>query len=185
MYGGTTGDALDARDVRVRHQRNTEIDDAHVAILREHDIRRLDVAVNHTAGVCVVQRLRTFEDDLNGVIDAQQIVGTAIRGKSTCTVHVLGHDIAVAVFLTRIVDGKDVRMLQHADEVRFGKEHLARDARTLLIAAGLDVVDLNGDVAAVVGIVRQVHDPCAAAADLLDHHVLTDLLGDLTAVSTW
>ena len=128
----------------------------------------------------VVQRLRALEDDLNGIVDAQQIVRTAIGGERACAVHVLGHDIAVAVFLARIVDRQDVRMLQHADQVRFGEEHLARDTRALLVPAGLAVVDLDRNVAAVVGIVRQVHHPGASAADLLDHHVLADLLGNLT-----
>jgi hypothetical protein len=43
-------------------------------------------------------------------------------------VHVLGDDVTVAVLLAGIVDRQDVRMLQHADHVRFGEEHLARDA---------------------------------------------------------
>src|SRR4029077_695196 len=32
--GGAAGDALDARDIRVRHQGDAEVDDAHVAVLR-------------------------------------------------------------------------------------------------------------------------------------------------------
>src|SRR5262249_50669490 len=60
----TAGDALDSRYVGVRHQGNAEVDDAHVAVLREHDVRRLDVAVNYTARMCVVQCLRTLEYDL-------------------------------------------------------------------------------------------------------------------------
>jgi hypothetical protein len=43
--------------------------------------------------------------------------------------------------------------------VRFGQEHLARDFFAIFIAAGIDVVDLDGDVAAVVRIVRQVDVP--------------------------
>ncbi len=66
-------------------------------------------------------------------------------------------------------------MLQHAHQVGFGQEHLARDARPLLIAAGVDVVDLDGHIAPVIGVVRQVHDTRAAAADLLDDDVLADL----------
>ena len=66
-------------------------------------------------------------------------------------------------------------MLQHADHVRFGEEHLARDALAVLIAARIDVVHLDGDVAAVVRIVREIHDAGAAAADLVDDHVLADL----------
>src|SRR4051794_39449249 len=101
----------------------------------------------------VMQCLCTFEDDLNCVIDTQQIVGTAVCGESSRTMHMLGHYVAMPVFLTRIVDGEDVRMLQHSDEVGFEKEHLAKNPRALLVAAGLYVVDLNGDVAAIVSVV--------------------------------
>ena len=128
----------------------------------------------------VVQRLRTLEDDLNGIVNAQQIVGTAIGGERTCTVHVLGHDIAVAVFFARIVDRQNVRMLQHADQVRFGEEHLARNTRPLLIPTGLHVVDLNRNITPIISIMGQIHRPGASAADLLDDHVLADLLGNLT-----
>ena len=76
---------------------------------------------------------------------------------------------------------QDVRMLQHAHQVRFREEHLAGDARTLLIAAGVHVVDLDGDVAAVIGIVGQVDDTGTAAAHFAHHHVLADLVGHACA----
>ena len=47
----------------------------------------------------------------------------------------------------------------------------------VLIAAGIDVVHLDGDVAAVIRIVREIHDAGAAATDFVDDHVLADLLG--------
>jgi len=115
-------------------------------------------------GVSVVQRLGALEHDLDGVVDAQQVVRTAVSGQRAGPVHVLGDDVAVAVFLAGIVDGQDVRMLQHADQVRLGEKHLAGDFCALLVAAGVHVVDLDGDVAAVVRVMRQVHDTGAAAA---------------------
>ena len=127
-----------------------------------------------------MQRLGALEDDLNRIVDAQQIVRTAISSKRTCTMHVLGHDIAVAVFFARIVDRKNVRMLQHADQVRFGEEHLARNTRPLLIPTGLTVVDLNRNITPIISIMGQIHRPGASAAHLLDDHVLADLLGNLT-----
>ena len=51
----------------------------------------------------------------------------------------------------------------------------------ILIAAGIDVVDLDGDVAAVVRVVRQIDDAGAAAADLVDDDVLADFLGQRRA----
>ena len=107
-----------------------------------------------------------------------RLSGAAVGGERARAVHVLGDDVAVAVLLAGVVDRQDVRVLQHAHQVRLGEEHLARDARALLVAAGVHVVDLDGDVAAVVRVVRQVHDAGAAAADLLDDRVLADLVGN-------
>ena len=126
------GDAFDARDLRIRDQRDAEVDDAHVGILREHDVRRLDVAMDHAARMRVVQRLGALEHDLDDVVDAQQVVGPAVRRQRARAVHVFGDDVAAAVFFARVVDGQDVRMLQHADHVRFRQEHLARDLGALV-----------------------------------------------------
>jgi hypothetical protein len=68
-------------------------------------------------------------------------------------VHVLGDDVAAAVFLARVVDREDVRMLQHADHVRFRQEHLAGDLGPLVALLLVHVVDLDGDVATVERIV--------------------------------
>jgi hypothetical protein len=121
-------------------------------------------------------RARRLVDDLDDVVDPQQVVRAAIRDEGARAVHVLGDDVAMPVLLARVVDRQDVRMLQHPDHVRFGEEHLARDALADLVAGGLDVVDLDRDVASVIRVVREVHDAGAAAPDLLDDRVLADLL---------
>ena len=143
------GDAFDARDFGIGNQRDAEVDDAHVGILREHDVRRLDVAVDHAARMRVVQRLGALEHDLDHVVDAQQVVGPAVRGKRPRAVHVFGDDVAAAVFFARVVDGQDVRMLQHADHVRFREEHLAGDLGALVAGVLVHVVDLDRDVTTV------------------------------------
>jgi hypothetical protein len=109
------------------------------------------------------------------LVDPQQVVGPAIGRKRARSVHVLRDDVAVAVLFARIVDRQDVRMLQHADHVRFGEKHLARDALAVLVPARLDVIYLDGHVATVVGVVREIHDARAAAAYFVDDHVLADL----------
>jgi len=53
-------------------------------------------------------------------------------------------------------------MLKHADHMSLGEEHLARDALAILVAARIDVVHLDGHVAAVVRVVRQVYGARAA-----------------------
>ncbi len=132
--------------------------------------------MNDAARMRVVQRLGALEHDFDHVIEPQQIVRAAVGRQRARTVHVLGDDVAVAALLAGIVDRQDVRVLQHAHHVRFRQEHLARDACVLVIAAGLDVVDLDGDVTTVVRVVREIHRTGAAAADFIDDEVLADAL---------
>ncbi len=171
-----TGNTLDARDLGIGHQRDAKIDDAHVVVLREHDVRWLDVAVDHAARVRVVQRLGAFVHDADHVIEPQQIVGTAIGRQRARTVHVFHHHVAMAILFTGIVDGQDVRMLQHAHHVGLGQEHLARHARTLAFTVRGHVVHLDGHVATVERIVREIHRAGTATAHLIDDGVLADAL---------
>src|SRR6185295_19706167 len=83
-------------------------------------------------------------------------------------------DVAAAVLLAGIVDGQDVRMLKHADHVRFRQEHLARDLRALVGLIRVHVVDLDRDVAAVIRIVREVDGTGGTPADLVDDYIFTD-----------
>ena len=166
--------AFDARHVRILDQRDAEIDDAHVVVEREHDVARLDVAMNDAAAMRVVQALRALEQDLDDVVDAQQVVGAAIRVERARAVHVLRDDVVAAVFLARVVDRQDVGVLEAPHHLRFVEEHLASDARLLLVFLALDVVELDRDVAAVIRIVRQEYSARAALPDLVDDDVLAD-----------
>jgi hypothetical protein len=133
------------------------------------------------AAVRVVQRTGRLVDQLDHIVDPQQIVRPAICGQRAGPVHVLRDDVAMTVLFARVVDRQDVGMLQHADHVRFGEEHLARDLLAILVAARIDVVDLDRDVASIVRIVREIHGTGTAAADLVDDGVLADLFGDRRA----
>jgi len=122
------GNSLDPRNLGIGHQRNAEIDDPHVALEGEHDVAGFDVAVNHAAAVRVVQCARCLVYQFDHIVDAQQIVGTAVGSQGARPVHVLGHDVAVTILFTGVVNRQNVRMLKHADHVRFGQKHLAGDA---------------------------------------------------------
>jgi len=125
-----------------------------------------DVAVNHAAAVRVVQCARCLVYQFDHIVDAQQIVGTAVGSQGARPVHVLGHDVAVTILFAGVVNRQNVRMLKHADHVRFGQKHLAGDALAIFIAAGFDVVDLDGHIAAVVRIVRKIDDAGCCRAPL-------------------
>ena len=132
--------------------------------------------MDHAARMRVVQRLGALEHDLDDLVDAQQVVGAAERRQRARAMHVLGDDVAVAVLLARVIDGQEVRVLQHADHVRFGQEHLARDLGALVARIRVLVVDLDRDVAAVIGVVRQIDGAGGAPTDFTDDYVLADAL---------
>ena len=178
--GRAAGHALEPRDVGVRDQGDAEVDDAHVAVLRQQDVGRLDVAMDDAARMRVVQRLRALVDDGDDLVDRQQAAGAAVRAQRARAVHVLGDDVAAAVLLARVEDRHDVRVLQLADHLRFAQEHAAGVA-ALGVVADRGVVELDRDVAAVERIVRQVHRAGAAAAHLVHDVVLADALGRAAA----
>ena len=74
-------------------------------------------------------------------------------------------------------------MLQAPHHLRFVEEHLASDARLLLVFFVLDVVELDRDVAAVIRIVRQEYAAGAALPNLVDDDVLADSLGHVASAA--
>jgi hypothetical protein len=100
---------------------------------------------------------------------------TAVRAQRARAVHVLGDDVAAAVFFARVEDRDDVRVLQLADHLRLAHEHAAGVAAFGVVAAGR-VIELDGDVATIERIVREVHHAGAAAADLVHDVILADAL---------
>jgi hypothetical protein len=136
--------------------------------------------MDDSATVRVVQALRALEKDFDDVVDAQQVIGAAIRVQRPRAVHVLRDDVVAAIFLACVVNRQDVGMLEPPHHLRFVEEHLASDARLLLVFFALDVVELDRDVAAVVRIVRQEHSTRAPLPNLVDDHVLADSFRHVT-----
>jgi hypothetical protein len=62
--------------------------------------------------------------------------------------------------------------MQHADHVSFGQKHLATDARSIVVSTSITGVDLDGDVAPVIGIVGEIDRAGAATANLIDNEIL-------------
>ena len=96
------------------------------------------------------------------------------------TLHEFHHDVAGVAVDASIVDADDVGMGEAAGRVRLVEEHLASDARLLLVFLVLDVVELDGDVATVIGVVRQEYAPSTALSDLMNDDVLADAFAYFT-----
>ena len=172
------GDSFDAGEVRVVVQRDAEVDQPEVAVRREHQVARLDVAVDHAARMRIVQRLGALEHQGQHVANRKQVVRARVGGKRARAVDELGDDVEKAVFLACVVDRHDVRVLEHPDHVRLGEEHLSRDLGTRRVVVGRDPVRLDRDVTPVIRVVRQVDGAGRAPPDLADYFVLSDALAD-------
>jgi hypothetical protein len=55
-----------------------EIGDPQHAAGIEHQVRGLDIAMDHAARVRIVQRLRALEHQLDHIVQTQQVVGLAV-----------------------------------------------------------------------------------------------------------
>jgi len=91
----------------------------------------------------------------------------------------LGDDIVAVVFFAGVVDWENIRMLQAAHHLGLVEEHLAGYFGFFLVCVVLSVVDLNGNIAAVVRVVRQIDPPATALPEIPNDLVLADTLGNV------
>ena len=127
-------------------QRGAEIRDLDVGVLRQQDVGRLDVAMDHAVSVRVVERLAALEDDLDDLVDRQQIVDLGVL-LERAALDVLHDDVAAFLVGHRVEDGRDVRMRQLAGERSLGQEQLAEALAVLLVAQHLALHHLDRHLA--------------------------------------
>jgi hypothetical protein len=126
-------DAADLSGFSRGRERSAEIRNLDVGILRRQDIRRFDIAVNHSISVGVIERLRAFEDDLDDLVHAQQILVLGVR-LERAAFDVFHDKVAALIIRNGIEDGTDVRVRQFAGERGLGQEQLAKALAVLLVA---------------------------------------------------
>jgi hypothetical protein len=149
--------------------RDAEVHQLHAALARQHDVRRLDVAVDDAAVVDVVERARDLQRDDRGEIERQparaleQVVQVDAR-------HVLHHDEQRAVLAVEVVDADDVLVLQRREALGLALE--ARRDVLLERGCGLERLDRDGAPERVVD--RAVHHRHAARGHLLDDAAVAD-----------
>ena len=68
---GAAGNAIDARHLRPRHDGDAEVDDAHLVVRGEHDVGRLDVAMDNATAVRIVQSTRALEGQFHHIVRTQ------------------------------------------------------------------------------------------------------------------
>ena len=150
--------------------------DLGLAVGRQQDVARLDVAVDDAVLVRVLERADALEDDLDHLADRQQPVARRVLLQRAAR-HVLHHQVAAVRLDHRVVDVDDVRVVELAGERGFGDERLVHArARSRYRAPRANSQHLDRDVALGERVARKVDVAGGAAADLADHRVLADRL---------
>ena len=147
--------------VPFRHgARDAEIRDQRAAVLRQQHVLRLDVPVDHSLLVGVLERKRGFAPDAESLVDGQLVL--ALQPVPEALALHERHGVPeLAAGFTGIEHCEDVGMLEAGGQADlplepFGAE---RDRQ-------LGVQDLEGDVAVVLEVAREVDRGHAAAPEL-------------------
>ena len=111
---------------RVGHRAgDAEVHDLDVAVAGDHDVGRLDVAVDDAAAVAVVQRAQDAVDQLGRALRQQPPIG-AQQVAQRAAVDVLHHDVrhgrALGRVLARVVDRDDRGVVQRRGGLRLPAE---------------------------------------------------------------
>jgi hypothetical protein len=99
----------------------TEVEDAHIARLVEHDVRGFDVSVHDRFGMGGLETSRGLNDDIEGVIDGEwtALLDESIDILARDVLH--GHEVDTAI-LVGVEDGDQVGMAQFRGDVDLAVE---------------------------------------------------------------
>ena len=139
--------------------RETEVGDAHDAVLVEQQVRGLDVAVQHVARVRVLERRRDVAADARRLRDREQRALVEHRPQAAALEQLEHHERHVVV--APVVDGDDVGVVQRRRELRLGPE--AAQERGVVGERG--VQHLDRDPAAQPLVLGDVDATARAGAD--------------------
>ena len=126
----------------------------------QQDVLGLDVAVDHAVAVGVVERVGDFGRDPDRIVDRELLLaGQPIAQRFALDER--HHVVSGAVHFARVDQAEDVRMLQGRDRLDLAQEPLGTDDR-----GELGLQDLDGDLAVVLEILREIDGGHAARAEL-------------------
>jgi hypothetical protein len=150
--------------------RQAEIHDDRLAALFDHDVGRLQVAVDDAVVMRFLQRLGELADHVQYLPLGKRFVGLNEIGKRTP--FDIGHRNVVLRFdLADVVDRADVGMSQRRSRPRLPIEPLAKLARRILVEAGR----FERHAPAKLRVFREMNRPHRALADNLDDPIPAEL----------
>ena len=149
--------------------RQAEVDDLDLPFAGEHQVRRLDVAVDDSGAVGFGESLRHLDGNVERVVDGKRSARDALFQSLAL---VVGHDeIELAVVrLADVVDGADIRVVQGRGRFGFLDESLLRR----LVACQLGRKKLERGEAVEAGVPDLTDETHAASAEMGDDLVGTD-----------
>ena len=150
------------------HTGDAKIRDLDTAVLQHHHIVGLDVPVDDTTAVGMLQCLTDLDGKMQGLLPVQHALALHILFQRDA-VDQLHHDIIRIVRCGNIVHGHDIGMAQHGNGVAFRME-----ATTELLVLGIVILqDLNGHQAVQTVATGFVHHSHAAGAYDLQYFIPT------------
>jgi hypothetical protein len=157
---------------RLEELREAEIEDFDLAVLVQHDVLGLEIAVDDPLLVRLGQRARDGPRDAQRLGDAEPAARHLRLQRGP--LDELHRDVDAAVDLADVVDGGDVGVSH-----RRGGPRLAEEPATPVVTLHRFVgEDLEGDVATEALVERAVHDPHAAHAEDGEKLEMTQRLPD-------
>ncbi len=106
-----------------RQLRQPKIDNLHLTIVRNHDIRWLDVTVNNPLSMRFHQPLANLNRNINGLFDRQRSTSDLLLQRLPFVV-IHADEQQTIVCLINVMDGTDVVVLESRRSLRFVDEAL-------------------------------------------------------------
>ena len=152
--------------------RQAEVDDLRVAVLGDHHVGRLEIAVDQPLFVRTGKPFSDLDRDIERALGLQGPTDQDLA--ELVTADQLHRDERHTLGLADFVDHRDVRVLDQRRGPRFLEHPLAADT----IVHEILGQDLERHLAPQVQVARAIHHAHAAAADLLDDFVVRERWAD-------
>ena len=153
----------------IEQLRDAEVHDLDEPVTRDHQVRRLDVAMHDARAMGLVQPPRNLQREVERFRHRERPARQPLLQRGTLVVRHGDEQPALGVRV-RVVDGADVRMIECRGGLRLLDEAFAR----LGVRGQLGWQKLQSDRALETGVFCAIHDTHAATTQACEHTVVRD-----------